>query len=272
MTIQQLYDFGKKNLPNKDESLIFCEEFYGFSRSDIILNPLTEIGNSDIFLDAVKRRQKGEPLQYILGYWYFDNLKLTVKKSVLIPREDTLVLCDIAKEFIGEKELFGLDLCSGTGAVALSVANSCNNVQIEALELFKIPFTCLCENTQKYGNGKVIPKNLDILTSYEKYSNLDFIVSNPPYIESRELANLQIEVQNEPHTALDGGENGLLFYENICKNWSKTLKNNGLLAVEIGETQAKDVIELFRENSFINVEVQKDLNGLDRVIWGTYCK
>lgn len=270
MTLKELYLYGKKNLPEEVESLILCEEFYGMNRTDIIMKPNFELDEARFF-DAIKRRTNGEPLQYILGFWTFDDMNLTVKNGVLIPREDTMVAVNCAVDFIGNNNFHGLDLCSGTGAIALSIAKNCKNSSIEALELYPIPLECLAENIKKYGNGQVSFKKADVFEEYKNYSELDFIVSNPPYIEKKDIKTLQTEVQNEPHTALDGGEDGLDFYRIICNNWSKCLKNNGFLSVEIGETQGQDVKKLFLTNNFKNVEILKDFNGLDRAVCGKKC-
>ncbi|MFI3207472.1 MAG: peptide chain release factor N(5)-glutamine methyltransferase, partial [Clostridia bacterium] len=248
MTIKDLYNYGRQKIAH--ESLILCEELYGFSRQKILTNPDTEIDNSDIFLDAIKRRLNGEPLQYVLGYWYFDDIRLTVKDGVLIPREDSLVLVDCAEKFIKNNNYKIVDLCSGTGAIALAIAKRCKNTQIEAVELFETAYNCLCENIDKHEKGRVVPKNLDIFSSQKLYNNLDVIVSNPPYIATKEISELDIEVQNEPHTALDGGADGLDFYRHICQNWKFALRKGGLLAVEIGETQGEEVYKLFEENGF----------------------
>lgn len=268
MTLKEIYIYGKKILPDPFESLILCEELFGKTRNDIIMNSSLEIINPEIFLNAVKRRLNGEPLQYILGYWYFDEMKLSVGKDVLIPREDSLVLANCAKKFIGIKKMNGLDLCSGTGAIALSVAKNCPNATVQAVELFEKPLELLKQNVKTHGKSRVGIIKGDVFQIHTQHNSLDFIVSNPPYIESKEICNLQIEVQNEPHTALDGGMDGLDFYKVICEKWSLCLKKDGLLAVEIGETQAKEVEKLFLKNNFYNVQVLKDFNDLERVVFG----
>ena len=268
MNIKELYNYGKQNLIDSHESAILCRELYGFSRTDIIIKGDSVIEDSEKFFECIKRRNKGEPLQYILGYEYFDDLKLFVKDGVLIPRADTLALVDCASELIGQNYLKGLDLCSGTGVVALAIANRCKNVNIKAIELFETPFECLLENVKMYGNGRVIAEQKDIFECFKDYQDLDFIVSNPPYIESSEIPNLQIEVQNEPHTALDGGIDGLDFYKVLVTDWAKKIKKGGFLALEIGETQAEELKVLLEKNGFIDIKVTKDLAGLDRCVVG----
>lgn len=267
MNLKELYNYSKKELNEEHEALIFMEEILDVKRTDIILNSDKKIERVEPFLNAVQRRKNGEPLQYILGYWYFDNLKLLVKDGVLIPREDTLVLVDCACENIKENSV-GVDLCSGTGAVALAIADRCNSVKIDAVELYDVPFECLGYNIDKYGENAVKAVKGDVFELYKSYKNLDFIVSNPPYIKSEEISTLQKEVTLEPHTALDGGNSGLDFYEAIISNWTKTLKKGGLMAFEIGESQAAEVKELMLNQGYTNINILKDFNGLDRVVYG----
>ncbi len=268
MNRKELYDYGRKNLKYKEESIILCEELYGFSRKDIIMSPDVVVEDTQAFFEAVKRREQGEPLQYILGYAYFDSMKLKVEEGVLIPREDSMVLVNCAVDFIKDQKLKGLDLCSGTGAIAISVENSCGKVEIEALELFKTPLKCLVFNIAHFSTGRVTCVESDVTKSFSEYKNLDFILSNPPYIKSEEISTLQTEVQNEPHTALDGGEDGLYFYKIICEKWKNALKIGGFLAVEIGDTQGEEVGSLFINNGLRDVKILKDLNNLPRVVCG----
>ncbi len=267
-SIKYLYDFAKRELPDEHEALIFFEELFSLNRQDIILNADKLISNPEILFSAIDRRKKGEPLQYILGYWYFADLKLKVEDGVLIPREDTLVLTDIAEKFIGDNSFLGVDLCSGTGAVALKVASFCGNVKIDALELYEVPFNCLTANIASLKIDRVKAVRADVFTAYNDYSELDFILSNPPYINTEEISSLQSEVQREPKEALDGGLDGLVFYRFICSKWSISLKIGGLLAVEIGDTQADEVTQLFEENNFTNIRVLSDFNSLPRVVCG----
>ncbi len=268
MTLRELYIYGKKNLQEECESLILLEEFYNKTRQDIIMTPDLEIKDYEKFYSAVEKRKQNQPLQYIIGHWDFDSLRLRVKDGVLIPREDSLSLVFTVAETLKSNVCKGLDLCSGTGAIALSLIKNCPNITVDAIELFDIPFECLVENIKNHGQSRVRAIKADIFTEYEKYSELDFIVSNPPYIARKEIATLQKEVQNEPVTALDGGIDGLDFYRVICEKWYKCLKKSGILAVEIGDTQAKEVSKLFKDNNFKNIKVINDLNSLPRVVYG----
>lgn len=268
MTYKELYNYAKTELNDSFEAQILCEEILGFSRHEVIINPNKEVLDTKKFITAIENRKSGQPLQYIIGHWEFDGMDLFVKEGVLIPREDTLILAETTKNFIGNKKMTGIDLCSGTGAVALSIANSCENVKITALELYPIPLECLKININKHSNTKVDLYKGDIFTEFPNFKDLNFIVSNPPYIESDEIKTLQIEVQKEPVTALDGGSDGLDFYKFIIENWTSCLKENGLLAFEIGETQGKQVADLMSAKGYKNVKIEKDLSNHDRVVFG----
>lgn len=275
MTLKEIYNIGRKKLAGTEIPLSDCsclaEEFLGADRKEILLRGDRQVDEekAEEFLRAVEKRVERYPLQYILGYWYFCDMKLTVKDGVLCPREDTEILVRTAAEFIGNEGYRGIDLCSGTGAVALGIAEMCPKAKITAAELYHVPFQCLAENTEKYGGGRVAPMRGDILeaSTAEKFSQLDFLVSNPPYIESGELPELQEEVRREPEAALDGGSDGLVFYREIIKLWSSCIRPGGLMAFEIGESQGEAVSRLM-EKDFRDIKVIKDMAGLDRVVCG----
>ena len=131
-------------------------------------------------------------------------------------------------------------------------------------------FRFLEANVRRLASKAVHPVRLDVLSpeSAAPFSGLDLVVSNPPYVEAGVIAGLQKEVQQEPRTALDGGEDGLVFYRAIAQLWVPRLKPGGVAAVEIGEEQAQAVTELFRDAGVREIEVRKDFNGLDRVVVG----
>ncbi len=273
-TLKELYNLCKKELSSIEdyefETLVLMEHFFDVRKQDIILFPDKNISESKAFFDAIKKRKERYPLQYILGYWHFGNLTLRLNSEVLIPREDTLVLVDEATSYIGDKSMTGLDLCSGTGAVALAICDTCKNSKIDAIELYPMAFDILCENVKNIKPQSVKAINGDVFDFdlIKNYNNLDFIVSNPPYIETGEIAFLQEEVKKEPVTALDGGNDGLIFYDFIIKNYKDCLKKGGLLAFEIGESQGEDVKNLLKLGGFKNIRVIKDLSGHDRVVLG----
>lgn len=233
--------------------------------------------NADISVSAddeekisalVKRRISGEPFQYILGTQEFMGLEFAVTGDVLIPRQDTETLVEFILENTDDRPLSVLDIGTGTGCIPISLAH------------FKARFNCLGIDINKNA-VKLAQKNAealnvsdrvkfeicDILNDFPK-RKFDVVVSNPPYIKSSVLPLLQAEVRDfEPHQALDGGADGLMFYRRICDISPDILKIGGLLAFEIGFDQADEVVTLMKK-SFENIKVTKDLSQNNRVVSG----
>lgn len=228
---------------------------------------ITEKQCSEILCD-INRRANHYPLQYILGVWEFYSLPFKVGEGVLIPRPDTEVLVDAALKFIGgSKGLKVIDLCSGSGAIAVAIAKYKAGQNVTALEKSEIAFEVLKENI-KLNGVKVNAVHGDVFEPIEDGS-YDLIISNPPYIKKAVLDTLQAEVKHEPSMALDGGEDGLKFYKAIAELWVPKLKPGGAVMVEIGYTQAAEVTGIFREVGLEHIECIKDLSGNNRVIIGT---
>lgn len=227
------------------------------------------------FEQAVRERTARRPLQYILGTWDFMNLEISVGEGVLIPRSDTEVLVNSVSEWIQKQPhreaLCGMDLCAGSGAVSLGLCALHPDLRMTAAELSESAFFYLCQNTDSYAEYDIMPVKGNVLLdtfAFSFDSAFDFIAANPPYIQSCELPMLQPEVQKEPEMALNGGNSGLSFYEGIIPLWKAKLKSGGLMAFEIGDTQAAAVSGLLRQHGFTGLSVRKDLAGLDRVVFG----
>ena len=215
----------------------------------------------------LKRRLSGEPLQYIVGEWEFYGLNLKVRKGVLIPRQDTEALVEAALALIeGVKGPRVLDLCSGTGCVALAIKKQRKDAEVWAAELYPEAFEILCENLSGSGVSAV---NADALSAdiAKKFSGLDLITANPPYLTEKDMENLQREVMAEPKTALYGGIDGLDFYRALPKIWRGSLKGGGHIAMEIGLGQESDVSELLKEAGFKNIGFKTDLTGRVRAVF-----
>ncbi len=212
------------------------------------------------------RRVGGEPLQYILGEWEFYSLPFYVGPGVLIPRPDTEILCEKGIEFAGERAVRCIDLCSGSGCIAIALEKNCKNAEVYALEKHDDALKYLKKNVALNKSSVKVVKGDITLPGSGEY---DLILSNPPYIKSDDIKALSAEVQKEPKTALDGGEDGLYFYRQIIKNYLPCLKSGGMLAVEIGYDQASDVVSLFTEAGLEKVGVKKDFGGNERVVFGT---
>ncbi len=227
---------------------------------------LVESFNSDERLNAaVRRLLSGEPLQYILGEWEFWGLPFKVGEGVLIPQPDTEILVERSLELIGSlASPRVLDLCSGSGCVAVSIAKERPDASVTAVELYDRAFGFLEENIALNG-VKVSARRADVLQKPEGFGEFDLIVSNPPYITADEMKTLPAEVLREPHEALLGGADGLTFYRAIAENWLPLLGNGGAFAVEIGCSQAKGVSDIF---AAFSPQTDRDYSGLDRVVYG----
>lgn len=243
------------------------------------------------FLQKIERLCNNEPLQYITNKQEFMGLEFYVDENVLIPRSDTEILVEeVLKNIDKTKKLKILDMCTGSGIIAITLAKFCENVEITAVDKSEGALNVAIKNAKLnnvYDRIKFIKsdmfenvnnnsKELDDLSPSSNLSNnlsnnkilqqkYDIIVSNPPYIESSTIKTLNKDVQKEPQMALDGGEDGLDFYRIIAENAEHFLKENGKIYLEIGYNQRESVSKLF-VNKFKDVKCIKDLAGLDRVI------
>lgn len=230
---------------------------------------VVEATNEQVSLmnELIKRRKAGEPLQYMVGKWDFYGLSFYVGEGVLIPRPETEQLVDIVLDEIKQKNkpvIF--DLCSGTGCIGLSIAYHRPDAIVYLFEKEEKAFTFLEKNLKALNLSNVTPIKCDILNfDFSNLPNADVIVSNPPYIKSDEISTLQLEVQNEPVTALDGGLDGLSFYKCISTKWVQKLNKNSFIAMECGDNQSKDILPLFKSVS-INQNVIFDFNDIDRFV------
>lgn len=224
------------------------------------------------FFFFINERKKGKPLQYILGYWYFIGRKFKVKEGVLIPRDDTEVLVDVAANLLkGKKNVKVLDLCSGTGIIAITLASFFKDSKLFAADISDVALEVLKENVTLNNVNNVLVKKVNVLESTLKkdFLNVDLIVSNPPYIPKDDIKFLQRELQFEPTLALDGGPDGLDFYRAICKNFKTYLKSGGNICFEIGINQEDSVKEILEKNHFYDIKMVKDINNIYRVVYAT---
>ena len=217
--------------------------------------------------NCIKELIKGKPLQYITNKQEFMGLNFYVDENVLIPQPDTEILVEKAIEIaeITQKNKI-LDMCTGSGCIAISLAKKINNAQITAVDI--------SNSALKVANKNAINNNVENKIKFinsDMFNNIvekfDIIVSNPPYIETETINKLEIAVQNEPHLALDGGIDGLKFYNIISNNAFKYLNKNGYLLLEIGYNQQESVTQLLQDTGkYKNIETIKDLGGNYRVV------
>ncbi|MBQ6991329.1 MAG: peptide chain release factor N(5)-glutamine methyltransferase [Clostridia bacterium] len=207
---------------------------------------------------------EGEPIQYIIGKQEFMGLDFEVNKNVLIPRADTEILVEEIISIIGEKDFKVLDLCTGSGAIAVSLAKKLKNIKVTATDISLEALETAKKNAVL---NDVVAKfiNSDLFENIK--GSFDIIVSNPPYIETDIIKTLSKDVQHEPFIALDGGKDGLDIYRKIVNEAYKYLNENGTLALEIGYNQKEQVINLLRESgNYIDIYSKKDFGGNDRIV------
>lgn len=283
MTYKQLYleakrIFSKAELdsPAFDAMCLF-EKVFGMNRQDMIMQG--EETPNDVFTtrfkELVEKRKNHYPLQYLVGEWTFMECDFLVGEGVLIPREDTRPVVELALDFIEKNNLSGkelniIDLCSGSGAIGINIAKLMPKSKVIALEYSKEAFEYLQKNIHKNNVPNCTAIFSDVLKDYNDFEDEFFnvIISNPPYIEKDIIKTLQPEVQNEPVMALNGGADGLDFYKSIVKNWTTKLKSKGIMVFELGETQDMPVRTIMDNAGFTQIEFSKDIQGINRGVMG----
>ena len=225
--------------------------------------------------DGLRRLLNQEPMAYILGQWEFYGLPLHVSPSVLIPRDDTCAVAELAirQALFLEKDPRVLDLCCGSGAIGLAVASRVKDAKVTLADLSQEALTVAKENVALNKlSGRVRCITADALKPASAFlGKFDLIVSNPPYITGEDMRTLPDSVKNyEPHMALYGGEDGLDFYRSIAKNFAPALKPGGYLAFEFGEDQGDDVCRILQENGYTILERTRDYNDRERAVLAQY--
>ncbi len=215
----------------------------------------------------LEKRAAGYPLQYLLGEWEFYGRSFFVGEGVLIPRADTEILCEEVIRYIGEKHATVLDLCSGSGCIAITIALECPNCTVYAIEKSEQAFTYLEQNIRR-NQAPVKAFCGDALDAafLTQIPLCDVIVSNPPYLTDADMKALQKEVEFEPKAALDGGADGLCFYRELTARWKDRLKPGGRLFYELGAGQEQAVSEILLKNGLKSICETPDLCGIMRVI------
>lgn len=223
----------------------------------------------DKLINAVNIRGKRVPLQHITGFQNFMGLEFKVSKDVLIPRFDTECLVEEAMLVTNDNDKV-LDICTGSGCIIISLMNYKNGIEGYGTDISEEALKLANENADRLCKPDNRPEFiLSDLFADVKHTDFDVILSNPPYIKTSDIENLMIEVKDyDPYIALDGGEDGLLFYKEIAKKAPDYLKIGGYLLVEIGYDEGEAVKKLFVQNGFDSVKIIKDLAGCDRVVSG----
>lgn len=222
------------------------------------------------FNELINRRLEGIPVAYLTGTKEFMGLAFAVNEKVLIPRPDTEILTEFVGEYLrglGGEVTFA-DLGVGSGAISISILKFVKFARAAAVDISSEALEVAKFNAEKFHVEDRIEFFQGNLFAPLEGKIFNAIVSNPPYIPTRDLETLQSEVQQEPRIALDGGEDGLNFYRQIISDAPRFLVSGGLLAVEVGINQASAVKNLFERANFKDVEIIKDLAGIERVVAG----
>lgn len=224
---------------------------------------------------AVARLVDGEPLAYVLGEWDFYGLRLEVNSNVLIPRDDTCAVTELAirNALFLEQTPRILDLCTGSGCIGLAIASRVNDARVTLGDISKDALAVAKRNVASiHMTGRVSCLQIDALSKPQAFlGKFDMIVSNPPYVTSMEMEALPHSVVDyEPHLALLGGADGLDFYRAITENYKEALKDGGYLCYEFGEDQGDSVCDILEKNGFTIIERAKDFNDRERAVIARY--
>lgn len=280
-TYSQLYIDSRRSLKDAgieahslEARLLICHAA-GKTPAELLRDmPLYTSNEVEKALDGyMARRLAGEPVAYITGKWEFYGLPLEITPDVLIPRDDTAVLVDKALELLRGKRDNArvLDLCCGSGCIGLAMAHEMPSAHIVMLDLSRKALEITRRNIRANElSARAVCMEADaLIPPADNLGSFDIILSNPPYIATSEIATLDTSVRNyEPHSALDGGEDGLMFYRFIANEWRRALRTGGHLVFEVGETQAAEVQKIMRLAGYKNVDCVKDTAGIDRVVYG----
>lgn len=256
-----------------NDAWILMSEAFNISRTDYFMksgDECTDNARTELFDSMIERRVRREPLQYITGHAYFMGYEFRVTPDVLIPRFDTEILVEKSLEYASDG-MKVLDMCTGSGCIAVSYALQCrergyDNVAVNAVDISYAALSVAADNAMRAGVDINYIRS-DMFTGVS--GMYDMILSNPPYIPTRDIEELEPEVRtSEPVGALDGHEDGLFFYRILAAESPSHLKAGGRLIMEIGYNQADNVCSLLEQNKFADIEVIKDLAGHDRVVCG----
>ena len=273
MTYRETVNLGEKVLSMADiaeaktDAWLLLEMVCKIDRSFYYLHMEEDMPEEQMseYQIALRKRAEHVPLQYIVGETEFMGLKFKVNSSVLIPRQDTETLVEEALKVV-RPGMRVLDLCTGSGCVIVSILHNVSDVEGYAVDISKQALNVAKENA-RLNDVPVLFEHSDLFDHVT--GTFDVIVSNPPYICTDEIAKLMPEVRDfEPMEALDGKEDGLYFYRRITEESVAYLKPGGYLLYEIGHDQGEAVSSYMRENGFDEIEVIRDLAGLDRVVRG----
>lgn len=268
VTIENLLNEYKSDLL---EPLMVLSKLLNVDKSYIYthINRELEPEIVDKFKTIMKKRGENYPLQYLLKEREFMGLNLFIDEGVLIPRNDTEILVEYLLDYARGKNLDILEIGVGSGAISVALGYYLKNSRILAVDISERALRVAAENISRFELTNVGLEKSDVFSKVDK--KFDIIVSNPPYIKTRVIEELDSQVRDyEPRLALDGGEDGLYFYRKITREAKDYLLEGGLLIFEIGYDQGLDLEEIMLVEGFENIKILKDLQGHNRVVMGNY--
>ncbi len=277
MTINEivkiLTDSGIEPNEANVEVKLLIEHFVNYGYKEIIMGKKLTAEKLELVKEKAELRAKThQPIQHIIGLADFMGEKFIVNPSVLIPRDETEILVRKAIEIINTNNFkMILDVGTGSGCIACMIAKRTDS-QVIGLDISSDALRTALDNASKLNlNNRAIFRKSDIFSNVKEGETFDMIVSNPPYIPPAEKEKIQEEVKFDPEIALfTKDEKGLEFYEKITKEAIKVLNKGGYLMYELGIGQSEDVKRIMQEVGFTKIEIQKDLAGIDRIIYGVF--
>lgn len=281
-TYRELYEEGRRileqaGLPDAAlDARFLLEEVCGTNLQTLLVFPEKKVTEEEVnqYRAFIQRRKDREPTAMILGEWDFMGLTFRLNKSTLIPEQDTEVLVETALEELkrrglGEAPLRILDLCTGSGCILLSLLHELRNAGGLGTDLSEEALEAARENAVRLGLQERTAFRQGDLWEPVGDERFDLIVSNPPYVPTEVIPTLEPEVRcGEPYAALDGGEDGLVFYRRIMREAAGHLKPSGIIIVELGFDEAPQIAALMQEQKLRGIRTVKDYGGLDRVVLG----
>ena len=281
-TYRELYEEGRRileqaGLPDAAlDARFLLEEVCGTNLQTLLVFPEKKVTEEEVnqYRAFIQRRKDREPTAMILGEWDFMGLTFRLNKSTLIPEQDTEVLVETALEELkrrgpGEAPLRILDLCTGSGCILLSLLHELRNACGLGTDLSEEALEAARENAVRLGLQERAAFRQGDLWEPVGDERFDLIVSNPPYVPTDVIPTLEPEVRcGEPYAALDGGEDGLVFYRRILKEAAGHLKPSGIIIVESGFDEAAQIAALMQDQKLRGIRTVKDYGGLDRVVLG----
>lgn len=282
-TYRELYEEGRRileqaGLPDAAlDARFLLEEVCGTNLQTLLVFPEKKVTEEEVnqYRAFIQRRKDREPTAMILGEWDFMGLTFRLNKSTLIPEQDTEVLVETALEELkrrglGEAPLRILDLCTGSGCILLSLLHELRNAGGLGTDLSEEALEAARENAVRLGLQERAAFQQGDLWEPVGDERFDLIVSNPPYVPTEVIPTLEPEVRcGEPYAALDGGEDGLVFYRRIMREAAGHLKPSGIIIVESGFDEAPQIAALMQDQKLRGIRTVKDYGGLDRVVLGT---